>query len=181
MNSITKHNYEEYFILYADNELSDSERKEVEAFVLANPDLALELESFINVKLPADDSLSFEPKSLLKNYTGKINKIAHTESFLLYIDNELSNAEREEVEKYLLQFPQSQAEFAELKATILPPEQIVFTNKSVLYRNSVAVLKSIPFNFRQLAAAAVFGFLAIGWWYFNKPSQKICLQIPKHL
>jgi anti-sigma factor RsiW len=36
---IDRHNYEEYFILYMDNELSSDDRGQVEEFIQKNPDL----------------------------------------------------------------------------------------------------------------------------------------------
>jgi len=53
--SINRDNYEEYFILYTDNELSQAERMAVEQFVQGNPDLQAELQLFLQTKLPEEE------------------------------------------------------------------------------------------------------------------------------
>ncbi|HEY0432645.1 MAG TPA: hypothetical protein VGC95_02160, partial [Chitinophagaceae bacterium] len=60
-----RHNYEEYFLLYVDNELSPGEVKEVELFVRNNPDLEAEFQLLQQSKLPADDSIVFDNKDQL--------------------------------------------------------------------------------------------------------------------
>ena len=68
--NINLNNYEEYFLLYADNELSDKEKHEVENFVKQFPGFE---EEFNMVKLTInfpDESVSLVDKSfLIKNET----------------------------------------------------------------------------------------------------------------
>ncbi len=52
---ITRENYEEYFLLYIDNELSDADRKLVEDWVEGNPDLREEWEGFLETRLGVED------------------------------------------------------------------------------------------------------------------------------
>ena len=85
--NINRHNYENYFLLYADRELCASDCTLVEAFVTANPDLKKELDTLIKLTLPKEE-LIFADKQLLykKNYT--LTEVVQNE-LLLKIDNEL--------------------------------------------------------------------------------------------
>src|SRR5690349_19664250 len=98
--NINRYNYEEFFLLYVDNELTKAEREEVEAFVHDNPDLEEELVMFRQSKLRPDASIHFTGKeSLLKPESASIvNETNYEEFFLLYVDGELNAVERREVE-----------------------------------------------------------------------------------
>ncbi|MEK7226941.1 MAG: hypothetical protein AAB221_14820, partial [Bacteroidota bacterium] len=69
--SITRHNYEEYFILYMDNELSSDDRRMVEVFVQQHPDLKEELDILLQYKLEPDTSVVFNGKEELMKLNGE--------------------------------------------------------------------------------------------------------------
>ena len=48
-------NYEEFLILYMDNELSEDQRLAVENFLSQHPDLRGELELLMTTKLPVEE------------------------------------------------------------------------------------------------------------------------------
>ena len=64
--NINRHNYEEYFILYMDNELGSEDRRQVEAFVQQNPDLKEELDNLLQYKLAPDTDIVLQEEELLK-------------------------------------------------------------------------------------------------------------------
>lgn len=160
--TIARHNYEEYFLMYVDNELTATERAAVELFARQNPDLATELDVLLQTKLTADDTLVFEHKKDLLQNIDTINIDNYEEQFLLYIDQELDKENKESVEKFVLQHPQLQDEFTLLKQTVLEPEVVVFEDKESLLKKEDR--RVIPMFLRFAAAAAFIGIAVFVWW-----------------
>ena len=124
--NVNQHNYEEFFLLYVDGELSATDKQAVEQFVQANPGLAEELEMLLQMRL-TDEPVLFEGKDILfRNETAEINLHNYEEQFLLYVDNELNTVSKEKVETFVLQHPALQESFTLLKQTRLASEIIVF-------------------------------------------------------
>ena len=164
MITINQHNYEEFFLLYVDGELSATDKQAVEQFVQANPDLAIELE-MLQQTLLVNDELIFEDKNLLfRTEAAEINTHNYEEHFLLYTDNELNTEARENVEKFVLQHPALQESFTLLKQTKLEPETIVFPDKQLLYRKEETKKPVFYIGWQRIAiAAALIGFVVLVW------------------
>ncbi len=154
---ITRHNYEEYFILYMDNELSSHDRRLVEAFVQQHPDLKDELDSLLQYKLVPDIDIVFAGKEALLK-TGGLTTITlsnYDEWLVLYIDNELTEAQKITVDQFIAAHPSLIQELALLQRSKLQPEEIIFAHKASLYREEEKV-RPMPSPRRwRLAAAAV--------------------------
>ncbi|HVX50046.1 MAG TPA: hypothetical protein VHB48_07805 [Chitinophagaceae bacterium] len=163
---INRNNYEEWFLLYADDELNQHQRAAVELFVKQNPDMAAELETFMQLKLQPEEAMVFPDKSsLFKTSDVEINISNYEEFFYLYIDRELSGPVMEKVEKFVLQHPQVQDEFTLLKQTVLQPEAITFGDKSVLYRKEER-RPVFALYVRLAVAAALIAVAVLGWWLY---------------
>ena len=171
--NINRNNYEEYFLLYADKELSADEKNMVEMFVQQNPDLEEEFVMLQQSVVKPDNTITLEDKSSLFRKEEFINQANYEEKFLLYTDNELSLPEIEETEKFVLSNPSLQTDFTLLQRVKYEPDtSIVFPDKDLLYKKEDDG-KVIPFNWRYLAAAILLG---IGLWtgisYLQKDKTK---------
>ena len=165
---ISRHNYEEFFLLYVDNELSSEDRRMVEDFVQLHPDLNEELELLSQFKFTPDDDIVFDNKEeLLKvnlpaGQAGGETPVSlnnYEESFLSYIDNELTAGEKAAVEQLVKINPSAKKELDLLLQTKLQPETIVFANKESLYRKEEKI-RSLPVRWWRAAAAIL--ILALG-------------------
>lgn len=169
--NITRHNYEEYFLLYVDNELSPFDRNAVEVFVQDNPDLRKELLMFQQSVLHIDKRMLFDDKaSLLKDSSpaSPVNETNCQEYFLLYGDDELSNEEKDQVEQFVYKYPQHQADFELIQQVRFAADNsVVFPDKQSIYRREKDE-RVIVMRWWQIAAAAV-AILFIGGagWYFS--------------
>jgi len=154
--NITRHNYEEYFILYMDNELGSDDRHRVELFVQENPDLKEELDWLQQSRFIPDSSVVFDAKEKLIRFSSseKINITNYEEWLLLYIDNELTAQQRISVEEFLAGHPSAKTELGILQKTKLQPEQeIIFAKKESLHRREEKV-RIVAFRRWKIAVAA---------------------------
>lgn len=169
---INRNNYEEYILLYLDGELSPDEKQAVDIFLNANPDLKSEFELLQQTILQPESNIEFAHKNVLYKKDAGINLGNYQEYFLLYIDEELSAAEKEFVETFVLKNPALQNEFTLLKQTVLPKEWVVFTNKELLYKKEQKRRPVvIGLRWASLAAAILTGIIALVLMFnTNKPA-----------
>ncbi len=164
--NINRHNYEEFFLLYVDNELTAGQRKIVEAFVATNPDLQEEFELIQQSTFTDDAKLDQSViNSLLKPVVEESN--ISEEQLLLYVDGELRADEKAAVEKELITNSNLQKELMWLRRSQLTADtSIVFPNKSLLYKQAEpARIFSLSASARRWsAAAAVVVLLGSAMW-----------------
>jgi hypothetical protein len=153
--NINRNNYEEFFLLYVDNELSATDRKAVELFVHENADLEAELNMLQQTVMNAD-AVVFDKTSLLKEEVTALQ-----ENLLLYMDDELNTTDKLSVESLLKTDNTANKELALLQQTKLQPDTaIVFADKKSLYRKESGKVVGMPW--RRIAAAAV--IIGLGIW-----------------
>lgn len=152
--SINRHNYEEYFILYLDNELDAAGKRMVDAFVQQHPDLKDELDILLQYKLEPDQQIVFEGKEELFKENGQtpITLSNYEEWFTAHVDRELNNEEELLLQKFIQSHPQSAKELQLLLQTRIPAETVVFPDKSSLYRKEEKARRIFPLYFRAAAA-----------------------------
>jgi hypothetical protein len=151
---INRNNYEQFFLLYADGELSKAETAAVDAFVQANPDLATELQMLMEAVLQPEPMLLPNKSSLLK--PTPVTE-AMQELLLLKLDGELSNAQLKTVDDALLTDTTAQNEWQLLQQTQLPAQAVLHPNKAALYRQTTGRVVALRW-YRIAAAALLIGF-----------------------
>lgn len=172
--SINRYNYESYFLLYIDKELSEQEQAEVDAFVALHPDLGEELALLKKTVVPLSAAPTFDFANLIMPEGGDLEiDVDNYESyFARYVDDELNPLEREAVEKFVLQHPETQPSFEWMqKAKVKPDLEIIFEPKSLLYRKEETERKPVWIFPMRWAAAAALILLAGIWWLQRKPTQ----------
>jgi len=171
--NINRHNYEEFFLLYVDNELTAAQRKIVDAFVAVNPDLQREFQQFQQTIFTTDKKLDYDFISSLLKPVDEETSISE-EQLLLYVDDELKADERILVEKAIAENAGLQKELQWLQRTTQEADSsIVFPDKSLLYKEAeparVFYMSSVAR--RWAAAAAVILLLGSAMWLvLSKPT-----------
>ncbi len=170
--NINRHNYEEFFLLYADNELPADQRRAVEEFVEQNPDLKEELNLLNDLRLEPDTTIFFDNKeSLLQPVSIKDDAAPITEDeekILSFIDLELSASETTELIQKLADNPGLRTELEIFAKTKIQPDlSVVFPDKSLLYRSSPEKTLVIRMTWVRVAVAAAIILVAGLLWINN--------------
>ena len=157
--NINRHNYENFFLLYVDNELSAAEKTAVDVFVMDNPDLKAELDMLSMTSL-APEQMSFPGKEqLFKNEFVTISQ----EQLLLHLDDELSPADKKILEAQLASDELLLAEWNYLQAVKLDPaDKVSFPDKKSLYRYENDRVVTIRYWKWAVAAALLGAGLFVG-------------------
>ncbi len=167
---INKDNYEEYFLLYVDQELTAAEKSEVDAFIEKNPGLKAELQVFLDTRLDIEEVKMEGLEELYRHEEkGLVNENNYEEYQVLFIDNEIGQEERKALEIYNGSHPEAAANFEWLKKTRLPEEQIIFPDKNSLYRTGKKPAAVISIRWiRYAVAAAVLLIAGLLWINSNQ-------------
>ncbi len=163
--NINRNNYEEFFLLYVDNELSAPEKSVVEIFLENNPDLQEEM-IMLQQSIVKPDAVVFENKqSLLKE-----EAVAEAdEKLLLLLDNELNGEEKAAVEKLIANNTPVKAAWDIFQQTKLAADDaVVFEDKQSLYRKEAGRVVALRWWRVSVAAACIgFALLAGITYYIN--------------
>jgi hypothetical protein len=174
--TISRDNYEAYFVMYVDDELNAADRSAVEQFLQQNPDLEEELVMLQQSVLRPEEQIIFEQKELLFKIAADllpINEQNCEEYFVLYGDDELTNEEKDRVEQFVYKHPQYQAEFELIQQVkMVPDKTLTFPDKTYLFRTEEDDSRVIAFPWWRISAAAI-ALLVIGSlaWYISTQNE----------
>jgi|GEM_PF-5191944 len=173
MKRIGLHNYEEWFLDYAEDRLSVAERAQVEEFVSRYPMLQEEFCGLFGLPVVAPDPVQMDDKNFLRkkiSACGPVNADNYMSFFVAALERDLNVEESASLEKFLTANPSLVKEYELVQQLKLEPElSTIFPDLPLLYRRREPA-RIIPL-FPALgmgAAAAV--LLLVGWFVLLRPS-----------
>lgn len=166
---INQNNYEHYFLMYIDNELSEQDKAEVNEFIMLYPVFAKELQDLQKTKIHPSTNI-FEDKFSLYQISEKDAQC------LTYLDNEMPQLENKHFEKIVMSDPLLHSNLDQWRKTQLTKEaadKIPADFKNTLYKKE-AKIKPLWANtsFKQWASAAAILVFVIGLTLFKQQSNQ---------
>jgi len=135
---INKNNYQWYFFEYLEGNLNEKEQKEVENFLMLNPDLQSEFDFLSKTVIRKNNEIEFPEKELLKrididNIEMNINSKDYDLLCIEYIEGNLSNIDKIKFEKELSNNETLKKKYKLYSHTKLKPDlNIKFKEKIIL-------------------------------------------------
>jgi hypothetical protein len=158
---INRENYEMYFLDYHEGRLTPWQVAELMVFLEANPEFKEEFETFENMLVVPDLSVSFSGKDSLKKNNvpdiGVINDSNYETYFISYAEGLLSSEEKQVLTSFLKIHPELQTDLELYQNShLLPDLSITFTAKAKLKRS---LLNTGRFYYYTLGVAASLALL----------------------
>ena len=164
MEQINIHNYEAYLLDFSEGNLTHELQMELELFLIQHPEIDINLSELSLIALD-DEAITYSNKSSLKKTEGDL--ISETQ-FIAYIENQLPENEKIELEKSCSVNPSLSKELALFKKTIaVADSSIIYENKNELKRKP----KVIWFDFSVIRYAAAACVLFLIGLFFLWPSE----------
>ena len=166
---INQHNYEHYFLMYIDNELSAEERAAVNDFIMQYPNYANKLEALQQLKM-SPDTLFYENKFSLYKLSEQ------DEKSITYLENEMTSKEKASFENKLSENITLQSTVKQWQGAFLTkPTNIEIDPdfKNSLYKKS-AQIKPLwaTVTFKRWASVAAILLVVIGFNQFNTQNKQ---------
>lgn len=161
---INQHNYEHYFLMYIDNELSAEEKAAVNDFIMLHPNYANKLETLQQLKI-SPDTLIYENKFSLYKLSEQ------DEQCITYLENEMTSDEKASFESKLSANTSLQSTAKQWQGAFLTTPtniEIAPNFKNSLYKKS-AQIKPLwaTVTLRRWASVAAILLVVIGVRLFN--------------
>jgi len=166
---INQHNYEHYFLMYIDNELSAEERAAVSDFIMQHPNYANKLQALQQLKI-SPDTLIYENKFSLYKLSEQ------DEQSITYLENEMTSEEKASFENKLSENITLQSTVKQWQGAFLSKPTNIEINpdfKNSLYKKS-AQIKPLwaTVTFKRWASVAAILLLVIGYNLFNAENKQ---------
>ena len=166
---INQHNYEHYFLMYIDNELSGEERAAVNDFIMQHQNYANKLQELQQLKI-SPDNITYENKFSLYKLSEQ------DEQCIAYLENEMTNEEKASFENKLSANTSLQSTVKQWQGAFLtkPTNIEIDPNfKNSLYKKS-AQIKPLwaTVTFKRWASVAAILVVVIGYNLFNAENKQ---------
>ena len=170
--SINRNNYEEFFLLYIDNELCVQEKNAVDVFLKENPDLQEEMLMLKQSVLIPDESVFADKQSLLKQQSISDEM---QEQLMLMLDNELDKKTSEKLLGIVEKDAAVKKEWEILQQIKLQAEEkIIFKDKAILYKEEEGRVIAVRW-WKIAATALVIGFGV--WGVLNYSNRSVSIPV----
>jgi hypothetical protein len=161
---ININNYEVYVIDFIDGMLNEIDTANLLIFLNQNPALKEEFEILINSSnLISFENKSFDSSSLFKPTNINVNN--YTEKLIAFIENDLSQTEKEVLLSEINRYPELKKEYELFfKTKLTPDSKVLFNNKESLIKTPFRI---IPLYTKISAIAALFIAVFIVFYFAN--------------